>query len=44
VDQVIRGKLRAQVSVVLPLSKIAEAHRLLEDRQVIGAVVLNPSS
>lgn len=42
VDQVIYGKLRAQVSAVLPLSQIAEAHRLLEERQVLGAVVLDP--
>ena len=42
VDQTVAGNLRAQVSVHLPLSKTAEAHRLLEERQVVGAVVLDP--
>ena len=42
VDQAVAGNLRAQVSLHLPLSKTAEAHRLLEERQVIGAVVLDP--
>lgn len=43
-DQAIAGQLRAQVSVILPLSQTAEAHRLLEERQVVGAVVLDPQS
>jgi NADPH:quinone reductase len=42
VDLAIQGKLRAQVSAILPLSQTAEAHRLLEERQVVGAVVLDP--
>jgi NADPH2:quinone reductase len=42
VDQAVHGKLRAQVSAILPLSQTAEAHRLLEERQVVGAVVLDP--
>ena len=36
------GTVRANVSLVLPLSQAAEAHRLLEERQVVGAVVLDP--
>jgi NADPH2:quinone reductase len=40
-DQAVAGRLRAQVSRTLPLSQTAEAHRLLEERQVIGAVVLD---
>jgi NADPH2:quinone reductase len=44
VDQVLQGKLRAHVSVTLPLSRTPEAHRLLEERQVVGAVVLDPRS
>ena len=42
VDQAVQGRLRAQVAVILPLSQTAEAHRLLEERQVVGAVVLDP--
>jgi NADPH:quinone reductase len=42
--QAIAGHLRAQVSMTLPLSQTAEAHRLLEERQVVGAVVLDPRS
>ncbi len=43
-NQAIAGHLRAQVSVHLPFSQTAEAHRLLEERQVVGAVVLDPLS
>lgn len=43
-DQVVAGHLRAKVSVILPLSQTAEAHRLLEERQVVGIVVLDPQS
>ncbi len=35
------GTVRANVSLVLPLSQAAEAHRLLE-RQVVVAMVLDP--
>jgi NADPH:quinone reductase len=43
VEQVAAGKLRSHVSLVLPLSEAAEAHRRLEARSVIGAVVLKPT-
>ena len=43
VEQVTTGKLRSHVSLVLPLSEAAEAHRRLEARIVIGAVVLKPT-
>jgi NADPH:quinone reductase-like Zn-dependent oxidoreductase len=36
------GTVRANVSLMLALSQAAEAHRLLEERQVVGAVVLDP--
>jgi NADPH:quinone reductase len=36
------GTLRANVATVLPLSQTAEAHRLLEERRVLGVVVLDP--
>ncbi|WP_263357253.1 quinone oxidoreductase family protein [Acidicapsa ligni] len=42
VTQVLKGKLRAQVAAILPLSKTVEAHRLLEERLVVGAIVLDP--
>jgi NADPH:quinone reductase len=43
-DQAVAGHLRTQVAVHLPLSQTTEAHRLLEERQVVGAVVLDPRS
>ncbi|HEX7759630.1 MAG TPA: zinc-binding dehydrogenase [Caulobacteraceae bacterium] len=39
---VMGGKLAPQIGAVLPLSKAAEAHRLLEGRQTTGKVVLQP--
>ncbi len=36
------GALRPIVDRVLPLSEAAQAHRLLEDRQIFGKVVLKP--
>jgi NADPH:quinone reductase len=36
------GTVRVNVSVVLALSQAAEAHRLIEERQGVGAVVLDP--
>jgi len=35
-----RGELRPVVGKILPLEEIAEAHRLLENREVFGKVVL----
>jgi len=43
VNHTLDGTLRPNVSTVLPLSQTAEAHRLLEARKVVGAVVLDPS-
>ncbi|NTF34403.1 quinone oxidoreductase family protein [Rhizobium skierniewicense] len=39
---VMSGEVKIQVGLVLPLSKTAEAHRLLESRQTTGKVVLKP--
>jgi len=39
---VFAGRLHAIVDRVLPLDEVAEAHRLLESRQVFGKVVLIP--
>ncbi len=38
--QVEEGRLRLTISRVLPLSDAAEAHRLLESRQVVGKLLL----
>lgn len=42
VEHVVKGNLRATVAAQLPLQEASKAHRLLEDRQAIGAVVLRP--
>ncbi|MBI4868037.1 MAG: zinc-binding dehydrogenase [Candidatus Wallbacteria bacterium] len=39
---VASGKLRPVVDRVLPLDEVATAHRLLEERQVFGKVVVTP--
>jgi NADPH:quinone reductase-like Zn-dependent oxidoreductase len=36
------GRLRPVVHQVLPLADVAEAHRILEDREAFGKVVLEP--
>lgn len=36
------GEVLIRVEAVLPLSQAAEAHRLLEGRQTMGKVVLQP--
>jgi NADPH:quinone reductase-like Zn-dependent oxidoreductase len=38
---VAEGKLRPVVHTVLPMARAADAHRLLEEREVIGKVVLS---
>jgi NADPH2:quinone reductase len=42
IGYVLAGRLRPQIGSVLPLDKAAEAHRLIENRQTIGKVVLLP--
>jgi NADPH:quinone reductase len=37
-------KLKPSIAQVLPLSKTAEGHRLLEDREVQGTVLLNTTT
>ncbi len=39
---VFDGRLKPVIDRVLPLSEVAEAHRLLETRQVFGKIVLKP--
>lgn len=41
-ELVARGRLRPVVDRVLPLSEVREAHRLLEERSVLGKLVLTP--
>jgi len=42
VDHVRAGRLRPVVDRVLPLDQAAEAHRILEEREAFGKVVLTP--
>ena len=39
---VSQGQLRPVVDRVLPLDRVAEAHQLLEEREVFGKIVLEP--
>lgn len=43
-ELVARGQLRPVLDRVLPLSAVREAHRLLEQRAVLGKIVLTPGS
>jgi NADPH2:quinone reductase len=42
VDNVAKGALHLQIAEQLSLSDAAKAHQMLEDRKVIGAIVLRP--
>jgi NADPH2:quinone reductase len=42
VEHVVKGNLQARVAARLPLHEAARAHQMLEDRQVVGAIVLQP--
>jgi NADPH2:quinone reductase len=37
-----RGKVEPTVDRVLPLADVAEGHRVIEDREVFGKVVVKP--
>ena len=43
-DLIARGQLKLKVGQVLPLSEAAKAHSLLEERRVLGKVVLEVNS
>lgn len=43
-NKVALGTYAPVVDQVLPLSKIQQAHQLLEDRQVVGKIVLTPGT
>jgi NADPH:quinone reductase-like Zn-dependent oxidoreductase len=43
-DRVEKGVFRPVLDRVMPLSRIAEAHDLLESRKVLGKIVLTPGS
>jgi NADPH2:quinone reductase len=42
IDNVAKGTIHLQIAEQLPLSDAAKAHQMLEDRKVIGAIVLRP--
>jgi NADPH:quinone reductase-like Zn-dependent oxidoreductase len=37
------GKVKTQIERVLPLSRAAEAHRLVESGESLGKIVLDPT-
>ena len=37
------GKIKAQIEHVLPLSRAADAHRMMESREATGKIVLDPT-
>ena len=39
----VEGKIKAQIEKLLPLSRAAEAHRLVESGEVTGKIVLDPT-
>ena len=39
----VEGKIKAQIEKLLPLSRVAEAHRLIESGEVTGKIVLDPT-
>ena len=41
-EQMLDGKLRVRIAATFPLSEGAQAHRMLENRQTIGKIVLTP--
>ena len=41
-DKIAQGTYRPVVDQVLPLSEVARAHEMLENRQVVGKIVLIP--
>ena len=43
-DKVAQGTYKPVVDRVLPMSKVVEAHTLLEERKVLGKIVLTPNS
>ena len=43
-DGVKAGKIKANVATVLPLSRTADAHRMLEERRAQGVIVLDPKT
>ena len=38
-----RGRLRARIETILPLSRAADAHRLVESSPGIGKIILDPT-
>lgn len=41
-EQMLAGKLQVRIAATFPLSEGTQAHRMLEERQTIGKIVLTP--
>ena len=39
----IEGKIKPQIERIMPLTRAAEAHRLMESGEVTGKIVLDPT-
>jgi len=44
IEHVAAGRIAVQIGHVLPLARAADAHRMLEQRQSTGKIVLKPWS
>jgi NADPH:quinone reductase-like Zn-dependent oxidoreductase len=42
VELLARGKLKVPIHATLPLSRIADAHRMMEAADLVGRIVLHP--
>lgn len=42
IGQVLSGAVKVQVGQVLPLSRAADAHRMIENRETTGKIILQP--
>ena len=43
-DAAAQGKIRAIIDRTMPLREAAEAHRIVEDNQIVGKIILNPTA
>jgi NADPH:quinone reductase-like Zn-dependent oxidoreductase len=38
------GKIRAIINCTMPLGEVAEAHRIVENNQIAGKIILQPTN